>query len=62
MKFLWFPFVEYDIPIANDTSELNTSDLNTSTTDESVPGLAMGASSTSSSSLPVPTADGIFIN
>lgn len=53
-----FPFSEYDIPSASDSSEINTSDLNASAADESVPGLAMGASAASSTSLPVPTAEG----
>ncbi|XP_065060829.1 uncharacterized protein LOC135688058 [Rhopilema esculentum] len=49
---------EYDIPTANETSDLNVSDLNSSAVEESVPGLAMGAAG-SSLAIPVAKAEGI---
>ena len=50
---------EYDLPTAKDSSDSKTSDGNSNTTEEFVPGLAMGASAASSASLPVPKADGM---
>ena len=59
VEYFWLCFTEYDIPTANDSAmEHNSFDLNTSSAQESVPGLAMGVSTASSSSLPVPTAEG----